>query len=311
MFCPICKSEKEAAQPCKAHLGGDADFDLLECAQCGVRYISPVPTSEDLAILYSGDYYGTDWYKQQGYGMAFAKSVLRHLPAGKFLDVGCGLGYFLDGVRKNCNWDVRGVELGETAAAYARQNLDLDVRSDGLKDFESDYFDYIQIKNVLEHVTDPVGLLEDCYRVIKKGGRLHLFVPNGPIDSADLLKFYAVTGEPGFSKSGHLFFFSPKSLLLMFEQTGFEITRSRTYGIRRGLAVLGLWPRFKNWTRFYSVDRKSHKPLQTNKIALPPKKERPGAYYRYRNFRMNAKMLKGLRPYGLDFELILRPVIKD
>jgi SAM-dependent methyltransferase len=306
-MCPICRTGTEPAALCKATLGDDTSYDLVECRVCEVRYLSPVPSAEQLAQFYRPEYYGSDWYKQQGWGMAFAKTVLGRLPPGRFLDVGCGLGFFIDSVRRHTNWQVYGVEFAPEAVAYAREELGLDVRQGDLADagYEEEFFDYVQIRNVLEHVTSPMALLAECRRILKPGGVLHLFVPNGSVDSLDLINYYRTEGRAGFSKSGHLFFFSKETLARMFDEIGFRVERERTYGIRRGLASLGYWPRLKDWKRHYAP--KDSAPIAGGgRISLPRKKERPDLYYLYRLHRMNLRMLPGLRRFGLDFEIILR-----
>ncbi|HEX9629405.1 MAG TPA: methyltransferase domain-containing protein, partial [Pyrinomonadaceae bacterium] len=149
-------------------------------------------------------------------------------------------------------------------------------------------------------------LLKECRRILKPNGALHLRVPNGTIDSRDLLRFYRYGGVPPFSKSGHLFFFPKKALIWMFAEAGLEISEARTYGIRRGLATLGLWPRLKDWKRHYRA-----KPFGNNgtnpRITLPPEKSRPRFYYRYRMIRMNSRMLPGMREFGLDYQFVLTP----
>lgn len=307
--CPICRNEVEPGVLCKATLGGDSEYKLLECAACGVRYLHPPPTAERLAKFYSSQYYGTDWYKQQGWGMAFAKSALRGLTPGRFLDVGCGLGYFIDGVRRHSEWEVCGVEFSPEAVEYARRELGLEAHQGELSEvsFPEHSFDYVQVRNVLEHVTDPVRLMRECRRILKPGGTLHLFVPNGRVDSLDLVKFYREEGRAGLSKSGHLFFFPRRALERLFDDVGFELVRARTYGIRRGLASLGRWPRSGKWKRPYVPRADSDAGEGEGKIVLPPRKNRPDLYYRYRQLRMNLRMLPGMREFGLDFELLLRP----
>lgn len=311
-MCPICQSEAEQVKLCEATLGGDAVFDLVSCPNCLVRHLSPPATPEQLERFYRPEYYGTDWYKQQGWGAAFARVVLRRYKPGRFLDVGCGLGYFIEGIRSQSpDWEVHGVELTGHAVEYARRELGLDVRQGALADarFPEKYFDYVQIRNVLEHVTDPAALLRECRRILKDEGTLHLFVPNGVVDSANLIKYQALTGRAGFSRSGHLFFFPKRTLERMFADAGFRVERARTYGIRRGLATIGLWPHFKDWKRDYVVreDDNHRAPAAEPKIVLPPKKNRPDAYYTYRQVRMNLRMLPGMREFGLDYELLLRP----
>src|SRR5207237_7317322 len=128
----------------------------------------------------------------RGLGRALARLELAKRDAGNFLDVGCGLGFFMDGVRSQCNWRVFGVEFSAAAVDFARAELGLEVKQGELSEVEypNVFFDYIQLHNVLEHVIDPMKLLKECRRILKPTGELHLRVPNGTIDSRDLLKFF-------------------------------------------------------------------------------------------------------------------------
>jgi SAM-dependent methyltransferase len=307
--CPICTSEEGRTKLCLVHLGSDREYGLLECGVCGARFVDPMPTQHELGAFYHSQYYGKDWYKQLGSGMAFAKKYLTRRPPGRFLDIGCGMGYFIEGVARNSSWEVFGTEFGEKAAEYARNVLHHDVRHGDLVNaaFPDNSFDYIQIRNVLEHVTDPVELLAECRRVIKPDGTLHLFVPNGSADSADLINFYRSEGEAAFSKSGHLFFFPRRTLDLLIDKAGFSLARGRTFGIRRGLKSLGRYPRFKDWKKHYRRPAKSTDTETNGDIVLPPGKQRPDIYYKFRLLKMNAGMWPGLTNTGLDFELILKP----
>lgn len=306
-MCPICQNELDPKVLGKATLGGDTLFDLVECPTCAARYLWPLPTAEELQDLYSPHYYGSDWYKQLGWGTAFAKFGLSK-KGGRFLDVGCGLGFFIEGIRKNSNWEVYGVEFTAGATDFARGQLGLDVRQGELVDvhYPPAFFDYVQIRNVLEHVREPMTLLRECLRILKPDGVLDLHVPNGRVDSADLLEFYRSCGEPPFSKSGHLFFFPKQTLIWMFEEAGLKLVRSRTYGIRRGLASLGYWPRFKDWKRHYRL-RPGNEVDADSAIVLPRGKRRPNLYYTYRMIRMDLRMLHGMSEFGLDYELFLKP----
>jgi SAM-dependent methyltransferase len=290
-------------------LSSASEYDLAECAECAARYFRPMPTADELNNFYSNQYYGGDWYKQQGWGMAFAGSFLRGLPPGRFLDVGCGLGFFLDGIRRHSAWKVCGVEFSPSAVAYANRELELDVRQGELSEvgFPDGHFDYLHVCNVLEHVTDPVRLLGECRRIIKPDGTLHLRVPNGVVDSLDLINFYRSRQRPALSPSGHLFFFPRQTLLRMFDEAGFTVEKALTYGVRRGLRSLGLYPRRGGWEdRHVARDRVAASPSSTD-IVLPPKKERPDLYYKYRFLQLRLKMLPGMREFGLDYLLLLRP----
>lgn len=305
MACPICRTTRAPNTLGKATLGDETAFDLVECEHCTARYLSPVPTDQQLRGFYKPQYYGSDWYKQRGWGEAFAHLYLARRKPGNFLDVGCGLGFYIAGIRARSKWKVFGVELTAPAVSYAREKLGLEVRQGELVNVHYDdaFFDYIHVNNVLEHVRDPLSLLKECQRILKPGGILHLVVPNGLVDSRDLVKYYHDRHIPPFSKSGHIYFFPKTALYRMFDEAGLLIQEARTFGLRRGLATLGLWPRFKDWRRHYF--RRPFSDTGADAIALPPEKARPHLYYLYRLVRMKARMLPGLHDFGLDFEIIL------
>ena len=290
-------------------LGYATNYDLVECPTCGVRRFAPLPDLAELQQFYASQYHGRDWYKQQGLGMAFANSLLPRNGGGRFLDVGCGLGFFLDGIRQHSTWEVSGVELSSCAADFARRELSLDVRQGELTEarFPAGYFDYIHVCNVLEHVCDPVGLLSECRRIIKPSGTLHLRVPNGRVDCIELINFFRRERKPALSTSGHLFFFPRRTLRLMLADAGFEPVTSKTYGIRRGLRRLGLYPRWPGRGTHQLCAANGTKPAASKEIVLAAQKQRPDIYYRYRFFQLRMKMLPGLHEFGLDFLLLLRP----
>ncbi len=304
--CSVCESQTDARVLCPLALDGvDRIYDLAECGNCRTRFLQPLPTEEELSQFYSPHYYGSDWYKHEGKGRAFGRAMLPRGREGKFLDVGCSLGFFLDGVRQTSGWQVYGVEISPEAAAYAREKLRLDVRCGSLEslDFATASFDYLHVNNVLEHVKDPSAFLKECRRLLRPGGRMYLSVPNGFAESAGLLHYYRLEQEPVRARNGHLYFFSQSALQILFQTSHFKIISSRTYGIRRGLRALGYLPQKPGWKKHYR--RHASVPPQAA-IELPPRKKRLPGYYAFRFWQQRLKMLPGLWRFGLDFEIILR-----
>ncbi len=307
--CPICNDRSEKQFLCKVNLIYGTVFDLVECGECGVIYFSPMPAPAQLAEFYSATYYDFDRGREEGKGMAFARRLARWKKSGRFIDVGCATGFFINGIKNNSQWEVYGTDFGESAVRYARDALKLNVVQGDLADahFPDAFFDYVHVNNVLEHVLDPLSLFRECRRIIKPDGIFFLSVPNGYNDSLDLIKFFTLEHQPARSKNGHIFFFKANTLQRLFEQFGFAIEQKKTYSLKRGMRSYGILPRKRDWKTDY-FPRESP-PLQPpSEVQIPEqKKKHSDFYYRYRFVQGNLQMISGLHEFGLDFLFLLRP----
>jgi SAM-dependent methyltransferase len=138
-------------------------------------------------------------------------------PAGRILDVGCGLGHLLSGV--NPEWERHGVEISEYAAERAREHGTIhhgDLRSAAYPD---GWFDVITLYHVLEHMEDPETELQEIRRVLKPGGWLVCGTPN--FDSACARRF----GDRFrmLHDKTHISLFSAESLRRVLEDHGFSV----------------------------------------------------------------------------------------
>jgi SAM-dependent methyltransferase len=303
--CPVCGAAASFSKLCPVLLAASEPvYDLVECGGCNLRFLNPLPDTNALSCFYAPHYYGSDWYKQEEKGKMFARNVLRRGPVGRFLDVGCGLGYFIRAVADASGWEAHGVEISPEAADYAVSEFSLDVRCGELMDvgYPDQFFDFIRVNNVIEHVRDPLGFILECRRILRKGGRLYLSVPNGPVDSAGLINYFQEEKEPPRSKDGHLFFFSRNALDRLFQVSGLGIAAAHTYGIRRGLRLLGRYPGKPHWKNPYRLPGDVP---ERKEIVLPPRPRRLPGYAAYRYWQFRAKRLPGLVNFGLDFEILL------
>jgi 2-polyprenyl-3-methyl-5-hydroxy-6-metoxy-1,4-benzoquinol methylase len=272
-------------------------------------FFSPMPSIAQLSTFYSAAYYDFDRSREEGKGLAFARRLRRWKKTGRFLDVGCATGFFINGIRKHSEWEVYGTDFGESAVRFARETLHLNVKQGELSgaDFPGAFFDYVHVNNVLEHVLDPVSLLRECRRLIKPDGVFFLSVPNGINDSLDLIDFYYEENKPARSKNGHIFFFPAKTLLRLFDQIGFRVEKKRTYSLKRGLRSAGYLPRKRDWKRDYFPREAPETPVNSAITIAAPRKKHSNFYYRYRFVQGNLQMIPGLHRFGLDFLFILRP----
>ncbi|OGF48118.1 MAG: hypothetical protein A2231_09130 [Candidatus Firestonebacteria bacterium RIFOXYA2_FULL_40_8] len=304
MHCFVCGNNDDKRSICKSCLTKELTHDILTCESCGTSFLYPLPSVAELNEFYGNTYYDFDKNKDEHGGGIFAKKLKRISKTGNFLDIGCSTGHFLKGIKDKSDWQVFGTEFSGNAVKYAKEKLELDVRQGDLKEsgFTENYFDYIHMNNVLEHVTDPVLFLKEIFRVLKPKGTFELLVPNGEADVALLKRYFEEEKTPAKSKDGHIFFFSKKALLNMLEQTGFKIIKTKTCSVSRGLRVAGYLPLKKNWKEAYRLTEESGKEKKDFSPREP--KKHSGAYYSYRYFMNNSKNLPGLHSFGLDFLIV-------
>ncbi len=108
----------------------------------------------------------------------FSVFYLRAQPKGRLLEVGCGGGAMLHPL-KELGWQVEGVDFDPAAVQKARAK-GLKVHLGALEEqrFADNTFDAITMSHVIEHVHRPIGLLQECHRLLKPGGRLVVVTPN-------------------------------------------------------------------------------------------------------------------------------------
>lgn len=140
------------------------------------------------------------------------------------LDIGCATGTFLhycdEFGLKTYGTDISqewlDVASKVTKAKLKKHNLD-----EGLKVYDDKSFDLITMFDVIEHMQSPLSLLEECFRVLKKNGKIVITTPN--IDSAGRI----LIGKKwhGYSDLTHKYLFTRESLAFTAEKAGFKILR--------------------------------------------------------------------------------------
>jgi len=138
---------------------------------------------------------------------------------GLLLEVGCGSGDMLKRMEL-LGWKVEGVD-SDPQAVYAARCKDLSVRVGMLASqrYTDNRFDAIVMSHLIEHVHDPIGLLQECHRVLKYGGRLVIVTPNV---SSMLHKKFRHKWR-GLEPPRHLHLFTRNSLHAIAERARFIV----------------------------------------------------------------------------------------
>jgi ubiquinone/menaquinone biosynthesis C-methylase UbiE len=103
-------------------------------------------------------------------------------PGDRLLEVGCGTGYVLRALARDCGLRATGSELFAEGLRHARQRVpeaefvQLDARE---MPFEES-FDIVGAFDVIEHIQDDLAVLSGLHRALSPGGVLVLTVPQHP-----------------------------------------------------------------------------------------------------------------------------------
>ncbi len=156
-------------------------------------------------------------------------------PPGRVLDAGCGGGWFAAELAA-AGFSVVGVEVAEEPLRRARARAPAArfvLAGAGELPFADASFDGAWLGEVVEHVQDVVGLLEEVARVLVAGGRLALSTPDHGWRLRLALGLSARAFERHFEpRSDHVRFFTARSLTGLLDACGFgEVATASSSGV--------------------------------------------------------------------------------
>jgi SAM-dependent methyltransferase len=217
-------------------------FDVLQCLRCGTGRTAPRPSEGEIARFYPPEYgsFGGDapvrgplfrTLKTIAQGPALLRYGRPSSPkppreGARALEIGAGTGERLAALAAS-GWEVTGVEPNEAAAARAVARFPVlrdRLRSDRAErvDFPSASFDLIVMEHVLEHLHEPLAVLERARRWLRDGGALQLWAPNFSSLERRVFRSY----WDGLDLPRHLNHFTERALRAALTERGFTVTRA-------------------------------------------------------------------------------------
>lgn len=213
---------------------------LLRCTECG-QLVSQVSTArywETMAQFDRADFNqpaGAELERRNQVARRRLRVIARLLKKTpselRILDVGCSRGQFVQAA-VDLGFEAEGVEPAPHVAAAARAS-GLKVHQGLLEEqrFAEASFDALTLFEVVEHLKDPRGLLNECRRVLKPDGILVISTGNAASWTAAIMKsrwdYFQIAKD-----SGHISFFNPASLRRLAANCGFAVERIDTARVR-------------------------------------------------------------------------------
>ncbi|MFH0974880.1 MAG: class I SAM-dependent methyltransferase [Spirochaetota bacterium] len=224
--CPLCKSKN--IKPYYLIKNYKQHFKTDKCTDCGFIFMNPRFGNKVLKDMYSEHYYtGNAEYKYyderdaEKYSRYVwekrVRKIRQYADGGSFLDVGCAFGGLLKTASEH--FTPYGIELSEYSAGYAKKAFGSKIHCGSLADhrFKRGSFSVITMIELLEHIADPVFAINECYKLLIKGGLLVVQTANMNALQARILKdMYA------YFMPGHVSYFSKKNLTDILIKAGFS-----------------------------------------------------------------------------------------
>ena len=228
MKCYLCGSNESTIRPGECR--DNPNIRIIECNQCSLVYLSDfshigesfyensgqVKSNQDTKVLSTASFIDTTRRFNQFSSLFVNKSVL---------DFGCGKGHFLMKLKNECiTSELNSLEINEDYSFDLSKNFN---HFSSIDEVENQSMDYITIFHVLEHLSNPLEILNKLYSKLKTGGKIIIEVPS----SDDiLLKTY---NSESFSKytywSLHLYLFNTSTLKKLIDKSLFDVVYVKQY----------------------------------------------------------------------------------
>jgi 2-polyprenyl-3-methyl-5-hydroxy-6-metoxy-1,4-benzoquinol methylase len=227
--CPVCQSKDR-----KLQFNVVDDISIYACDGCSLAYVNMFPI--DVADCYEEDYFAgalatydrSRNYRIERFGKERIAIIQKYVKSGDLLDIGCGVGWFLEAAMAE-GFNVSGHELSGNLAQFTSEHLGIKVHQCAVSEIK-DKFDVITLFDVIEHLEDPVGLLRSVRSLLNDGGIILIFTPN--YDSLGIQ--YLKSDSSLVCPPAHLTYFTRGSVERLSDVLGMEFSFYETKGMDIG-----------------------------------------------------------------------------
>lgn len=241
--CPLCKSNNTT--PIKSEknqfYGNEHPevlvFDkvwvqLLRCDDCSFAFCKEIPSSP---TFFQNRYDNHHFYPEAEVGHVRKSEIVDEIfntfaengvDSGKLLDIGSFAGQLLRNAEEK-GFEPHGAELNPKLAKFTKEKLGYNVFQGEFQklDIEGENFDAITIIDVLEHLVDPMQVIETISKGLRSGGLAYIKVPNYPMQilKQNVANILGISPQGVFATFAHINHFSIRSVEKALERVGMEL----------------------------------------------------------------------------------------
>lgn len=253
--CPCCDSEKIR----EIHTGLydknhfiEGDFSLMKCDNCKLEFTNPLLNEKQLEKYYpEEDYYSFKerikiallYHKLSAYyysgrnpilniflwpvsSLLYTYHIDKNSRGKKLLEIGCGDGLQLE-VYKKYELETYGLEPYGKELTDREGKLGISRQTIKKAKYEKNSFDYIILKEVLEHIPNQKQVIEKCYKWLKPNGRLILVIPN----TKSLWKNLFGRNWYGYDIPRHICNYNKENISFFLKKHKFKINKIKIYDL--------------------------------------------------------------------------------
>lgn len=238
--CPLCSGTRSEVlrHVAVSHPKVGGTYRLRRCRDCDLVQLAPRLEDATLATLYGEEFYFPEASVFSGVADgvkaliqdARRQVVEKRARVGRLLDVGSGDGAFVHHMASH-GWDATGLDFSRAASELAtRRGLRGRYLMGSLADHDlpPGSFDAVTMWQVLEHIGEPVAMLERVRALLRPGGLLVASVPN--LDGLSA----ALTQERwwGLDVPRHLVHYTPATLRRALTEAGLHVVDVRHFSLQ-------------------------------------------------------------------------------
>ena len=229
--CPICECES-------SHYSSKERATYFKCNSCGTIFQDPLPTLQEMMDYANAEYNGGLYkeyleandlkYATFEYRLNKVMEVLknRNLPeiSPRILDVGCSNGRFIEVAVRN-GIDAWGLELSENAIAAAAPETKKRIYHGDANKIESlgiEKFNIVTAFDLIEHLFDPIGFLNNLRKVITPDGIIVITTP----DASSPFRFIMGNAWPMLQPFQHTVLLSRQASKILFQKANYNYIAS-------------------------------------------------------------------------------------